>query len=213
MAAMNPPSYDDAFVQALFDRMGGTYDLVNLVSSVGFAAVWRRQCVRNLSIDRGARVCDMMSGTGECWPYLLRAGARSITSVDFSRTMIARQALRRARATADIASLCENATTTSIPDSSMDYIVSAFGLKTLSRQAMTELAREIRRILKPGGRFSLIEISFPTDWLFYRMLGAYTTAFGSCDRIAPLFRDIGLEVSVKGHFYDCATSLVGYKAG
>ena len=138
----------------------------------------------------------------------------------------------------DIASLCENATTTSIPDSSMDYIVSAFGLKTLSRQAMTELAREIRRILKPGGRFSLIEISFPTDWLFgaifrwyvsavipiigrmclgdiecYRMLGAYTTAFGSCDRIAPLFRDIGLEVSVKGHFYDCATSLVGYKAG
>ncbi len=218
--------------------MGRTYHLVNLISSVGFSAFWRRQCVRNLSIHQGACVCDMMSGTGECWPYLFRSGARSIASVDFSRTMIARQKLRRAFKKHDVASLCENAIATSIPDNSMDFVVSAFGLKTLNQPLIRKFAREIHRMLKPGGRFSLIEISFPTRWVFkplyrwyvnaaipiigraclgdmecYRMLGAYVAAFGSCAKVAPVFRDIGLKVSVKAHFYGCATSLVGCKAG
>lgn len=55
--------------------MGRTYDLVNLVSSFGFSAFWRRQCVANLPITPGACVCDMMAGTGECWSHILRRGA------------------------------------------------------------------------------------------------------------------------------------------
>ena len=38
--------YDDAEVQDLSDRMGPTYDIVNLISSFGLSEFWRRQCVR-----------------------------------------------------------------------------------------------------------------------------------------------------------------------
>jgi len=154
---MTQPRYDDIYVQALFDRMGRTYDLVNLVSSFGFSAFWRRQCVANLPITPGACVCDMMAGTGECWSHILRRGADTVISIDFSRVMTERQKRRRLSKGLPIDVRCENAVATSIPPESVDFVVSAFGLKTLGDVGLVRFGREIRRILKPNGHFSLLE--------------------------------------------------------
>jgi demethylmenaquinone methyltransferase/2-methoxy-6-polyprenyl-1,4-benzoquinol methylase len=178
----------------------------------------------------------MMAGTGECWPYIRRRGGAAITSIDFSRAMVARQKRRRSSKGLRIDVRCENALATSLPSASVDFVVSAFGLKTLDPHALRRFGGEIRRILRPGGHFSLIEISVPADWALarlyrwyvngvipmigrlcpgdtecYRMLGVYTEAFGSCSKIAPVFQELGLAVTVKRHFYGCATSLVGRK--
>ena len=92
--------------------------------------------------------------------------------------------------------------------------------------------------LKPGGRISLLEISTADGWWLsaayrfylrsiipivgkmclgdiecYRMLSAYTETFGSCRAAAPAFSQAGFEVSVRDHFYGCATSIVGRKSG
>lgn len=227
--------YDDAYVQSLFDRMGRTYDLVNLISSVGFSRVWRRQCVRNARVARGDRVCDLMSGSGECWPFLIQAGAE-IVSVDFSEVMIARQARRRAKSSGTVDVRKENALRTTLPDESVDCVVAAFGLKTFAPESISRLAIEIARILKPNGRFSLLEISDARGWVFgrlfrwyirsaipqigrlclgdiecYRMLGVYTEAFGSCERVVHSFREAGLDATVQRHFFGCATSIIGSK--
>jgi demethylmenaquinone methyltransferase/2-methoxy-6-polyprenyl-1,4-benzoquinol methylase len=232
---MQAANYDDAYVQNLFDRMGPTYDIVNYVSSFGFCEWWRIQCVRNAKIAPGFQVCDMMAGSGESWRHLTRRGA-SVISVDFSAVMAARQQKRQRHFGKLVDVRCENALHTSIPSSSMDAVIAAFGLKTLSPEALASFAREISRILKPGGRFSLLEISTANEWRLapvykwyintliplvgklclanidcYRMLGVYTEAFGSCARIVPLFRGAGLEVSLRSHFFGCATSLVGFK--
>lgn len=230
---MESASYEDAYVQCLFDRMGPTYDLVNLVSSLGFSEFWRRRCIRDAGIQAGSLVCDMMAGSGECWRYIQNHGA-SLISIDFSQVMADRQRKRSQKAGGKVDVRCENASHTSIESGSIDYVVSGFGLKTLNHEALERFAREIARVLKPGGRFSLLEISTAEGWLFapvyrwyvnavipligklclgdiecYRMLGAYVSAFGSCDRIANIFAAAGLEVSVTRHFYGCATSLVG----
>jgi demethylmenaquinone methyltransferase / 2-methoxy-6-polyprenyl-1,4-benzoquinol methylase len=232
---MDALSYRDEYVQSLFDRMGPTYDVVNVLSSFGFSSFWRRECVRNAGIGGGDRVCDMMAGSGECWSYVPER-CSFLASVDFSREMIARQKKRKKRSARPIEVLAENALQTSIPSSSIDCVISAFGLKTLSAEALSQFAGEIHRILKPGGRFSLIEISRADGWVLapafrwyvssvipwvgrlclgdiecYRMLGAYTKAFGSCHHVAPVLAAIGLEVSVRSHFYGCATSLIGIK--
>ncbi len=232
---MQGEKYNDVYIQELFDRMGPTYDVVNLISSFGFAEFWRRQCVLNATVSAGARVCDMMSGSGECWRYIVKRGA-TLVSVDFSSVMIRRQTQRRARFGNGVEVRRENALQTSIEDNSIDCVVSAFGLKTLNPQGLTAFAHEIQRILKPGGRFSLLEISTAEGWWLsklyrfymnsiiplvgkfclgdiecYRMLGVYTEEFRSCDHIAQTFADTGLEVSVRHHFYGCATSLVGTK--
>jgi demethylmenaquinone methyltransferase/2-methoxy-6-polyprenyl-1,4-benzoquinol methylase len=235
---MDSTQYEDDYVKALFDRMGRTYDLTNVISSFGFSELWRWQCVAQAPIRFGQHVCDMMAGTGECWRYILRRGAASVTSVDFSHYMSDRQRKRRekAGAAAPVTVLEENATATSMPAGSMDHVVSAFGLKTLNHDSLVGFAREIRRILKPGGTFSLLEISYPQRWVLgwiyrmylskgipfigkfclgdidcYRMLGEYTRAFGSCASVIGVFREAGLEVEMKEHFFGCATSLVGCK--
>ena len=108
-------------------------------------------------------------------------------------------------------------------------IFTVFNLATVSA-----FAQEIQRVLKPGGSFSLLEISSASGWRFgaiyrwyvsavipqlgrlllgdiecYRMLGVYTQAFGSCELVAPVFAAAGLSVQVRRHFFGCATALVG----
>lgn len=233
---MGDIAYQDEYVQALFDRMGPTYDIVNVLSSFGFCVLWRRQCVRNAGIRAGDAVCDMMAGSGECWRFIPRSSA-SLVSIDFSSVMVARQRKRESGLQRGVQIRAENALRTALPSSSFDCVVSAFGLKTLSRVALEQFAREIHRLLKPGGRFSLIEISTAERWLLapvfrgyvnflipwigriclgdiecYRMLGTYTAAFGSCHGAVEAFREAGLQASVRSHFYGCATSIVGFKA-
>lgn len=229
--------YDDAYVAQLFDRMGSTYDLVNRLSSFGFCELWRYQCVRHAQIQPGAVVCDMMAGSGECWPYLRRRAVSKIIAVDFSPVMIQRQRQRSKGGKLPIEVREENATHTSLPARSVDCVVGAFGLKTLSEESLAAFAREIARILKPGGRVSLFEISSAEGWWLgalyrwyvsvlipqigklllgdiecYRMLGVYTRAFGSCERVAPIFARAGLPVEVRRHFFGCASALVGIKS-
>lgn len=233
---MSPEQYDDQYVAALFDRMGPTYDLVNRLSSFGFCEWWRYECVRNAEIRPGAVVCDFMAGSGECWPYLRRRAAGRVIAVDFSPVMVQRQRRRIPTQRLVIESRLENATRTSIPAESVDCIVGAFGLKTLAPESLAAFAREINRLLRPGGRFSLLEISDAQGWAgarlyrwymsrvipllgkmllgdieCYRMLGVYTAAFGSCERIAPIFASAGLRVAVRSHFFGCASSLIGCK--
>lgn len=232
---MDARAYGDEFVKALFTRMGPSYDVTNLVSSLGFSRFWRRLCVCNAGIRPGDRVCDMMSGGGECWEFL-PSGLLSLVSIDFCEWMIARQEDKLAGVGCEVDVRCENAARTSLVAGSLDCVISAFGLKTLDRDALAGFAGEIFRILKPGGRFSLLEISTAEDWWLgpvyraylhrviprigrlclgdvecYRMLGAYTEGFGSCDRVAAVFQNAGLEVSVRRHFFGCATSLVGIR--
>jgi demethylmenaquinone methyltransferase/2-methoxy-6-polyprenyl-1,4-benzoquinol methylase len=235
---MNTPQYDDGFVAAMFDRMGPTYDFVNRLSSFGFCEVWRHQCVRHAAIQPGAVVCDLMAGSGECWPYIFHRKAGRVIAVDFSPVMVKRQERRNATRKLPVEIRLENATGTSIASQSVDCVVGAFGLKTLSEASLAAFAQEICRMLKPGGRLSLLEISCADDWVLgpvyrwyvshvipligrlllgdiecYRMLGVYTRAFSSCDRVARVFAQEGLQVEVRQHFFGCATALVGTKPG
>jgi demethylmenaquinone methyltransferase / 2-methoxy-6-polyprenyl-1,4-benzoquinol methylase len=233
---MQQDKNDDEFVRDLFDRMGPSYSLINVVSSFGFSEVWRKICVSEAQIVSGSKVCDMMGGSGECWKYILRKNT-NVVSVDFSNYMVHRQFQRKGKRGLRVEIRNENATCTSIREGSIDSVISAFGLKTLSSDALEAFAVEINRILRPGGTISLLEISVPAArWLrtpykfylkrlipligklflgdidCYRMLGIYTEEFGSCSNAVRLFKNKGLDVSLKSHFFGCATSLVGKKA-
>lgn len=234
------PNYNEQYVAQLFDQMGPSYDAMNLITSFGFSEIWRAQCVRNLNIPESAVVADLMAGSGECWPYLKRRikSKGRIVSVDISQVMCNRQRRRiKSHSDKSVEVRCENALATNIPDSSMDYIISAFGLKTFDSSQTKRLATEMFRILKPGGSCSLLEISIPNSKLLqilyrfyigsvipligqiclknidcYKMLGVYSEAFGSCARITNYFRDAGFKVYLKHHFFGCASSLILEKA-
>ena len=197
--------------------------------------MWRAQCVRNVKIQEGAVVADLMAGSGECWTYLQRRlkSKGKILSVDISQVMCERQRRRMRGSESQVEVRCENALSMSLPDSSVDFVISAFGLKTFSPAQLHNLASEMFRILRPGGSCSLIEISVPRPPLLqnvyrfyigsvipligkiflgdidcYKMLGIYTGAFGSCFKFKEFFKNAGFEVVAKKHFFGCATSLI-----
>lgn len=68
MNITNTDIYDTEFVSGMFDRMSKTYGLANLITSFGFTARWRRQCLNNLPVVKKQSVgFDLMSGMGESW--------------------------------------------------------------------------------------------------------------------------------------------------
>ena len=98
------------------------------------------------------------------------------------------------------------------------------------------MAKQIARILKPGGSFALIEASDPKGWALrplyrfyldtvlptveryflrgandFSMIGTYTRNFGDCAGMADALKAAGLEVTLRSHFFGCATSVAGTK--
>lgn len=233
--------YDPAFVANLFDRCSANYRWWSAISSFGFIFLWRRQCVGLLAspIRQGAVAVDLMAGTGEVWPHLLRRfpALGTITAIDISHSMHLEAVDRLHGQYADkITHLEANALQTDLPTDHADIVISTFGLKTFDANQQTILANQIARILKPGGGFSLIEASDPKGWMlrpFYRfyldrllpqierlflkgandfsMIGTYTRNFGDSSHMEQALRNAGLSVKLNKHFFGCATSVSGQK--
>ncbi|WP_407541039.1 class I SAM-dependent methyltransferase [Deinococcus radiomollis] len=235
--------YDPQFVRQLFDEMSGSYDVVNTLTSFGFSVRWRNQSVAALCLDPlrpDVRVADLMCGQGESWRALqqrLPPGS-VVEAVDFSPAMCGRAAAhaaeRAGHTTLSVRVSEQDALNTSFPDASMDAVICAFGLKTLSPADYARFAAEIYRLLRPGGSFSVTEVSVPDRWWLrapylwylrrviphlgrlllgnpenYRMLGVYTHSFGSCAHARPAFEAAGLQVTPHTYFFGCATGLSG----
>lgn len=231
--------YSQEFVRGLFNEMSATYGVVNLISSFGFCARWRKQCVGEVIIHSTDTVWDLMSGMGELWPSIaIQLSAQGkICALDFSPQMCERsQAIAQQLKHLQIYVLEEDVLKNSIPDSSADVILSSFGLKTFNEQQKQRLAHEVARILRPHGRFSFLEISVPPlrllrwpflfhlkyivpllGWLLlgnpdnYRMLGMYTQNFQSCRNFRQYCLDAGLIARHRSFFGGCATGVIGEK--
>jgi demethylmenaquinone methyltransferase/2-methoxy-6-polyprenyl-1,4-benzoquinol methylase len=232
--------YDPHFVESLFDEMSATFDVVNYLSSFGFSQRWRKQFVRHASLRPGLRVAELMCGMGECWAAIAKPispGGR-LLALDFSSGMLNGAEKRTARFPDLQISLCkQDALANNLDDESVDCVLCCFGIKTLSDAQQDRLASEIRRILKPRGTFSLIEISVPAGWWLegmymvylkhiipwigrlllgnpenYRLLGIYTERFRDCRVFLEKLASRGLQVTYHRYFYGCATGVSGVKA-
>lgn len=201
----------------LFDLMAPGYDRVALAGSLGLAALWRRRVAGAAALRRGDRVVDLMCGTGNLWPAMVRRGAGSILGIDLSAGMCDRARRRRliARATVRRA----DASATGLPDGSADAVVCAFGLKTLDAAGLDAVVVEASRLLRPGGTLVIAEMSVPraaiarslylaslrrmgpamarllrADPRPHRALAGYVAAFGDGRRLGPVILRSGLRV-------------------
>lgn len=226
----------ETYVKGLFDEMAQTYGIVNILSSLGFAYIWRKQALASIPRDC-IRIADLMCGGGESLPHILRRCGPSaeVCLVDWSESMCERAERTLSRKRANLCRIV-HCNTLNLPDeaNSYDAVVSTFGLKTLSPSEHRLFANELKRILKPGGVFSLLEFSLPENpliqfffrlyvkyyvpflgWIFlgnpdnYRMLWKYTKEFSNCRKLIPAFEAADFKVEYKSHFFGSATQLVG----
>ncbi len=232
--------YDPAFVADLFNEMSKSYGVTNYISSLGFCQRWRRQCIDLACIKSGMVVYDLMSGMGECWGFINRdlQDRGKLVALDFSHAMCEKASERKQHfLNLEVEVLLEDLLQNSIPTGSADRVVSCFGLKTFSDEQKVKVAQEIARVLKPGGRFALLEISVPKAKLLripfmlylhygipiigrvmlgnpenYRFLGRYTERFKDCSLMCEILRKHELEASEQSLFFGCATAVYGSRA-
>lgn len=231
--------YQTDFVEQLFDDMSATYERVNYLTSFGFSKRWRQQFVRQVSVKPGIVVCDLMCGMGECWDALaLQLGEGGhLLALDVSIGMLKGAEKRKTKfPQLNITLLKQDALQNTLEDEYADCIICGFGLKTFSDAQKEILAAEIKRVLKPQGFFSLVEVSVPSGWLLkglymfylkeiipilgriflgnpdtYRMLGIYTEKFGDCRIMQNFLAQQGLQVTYHCYFYGCASGVSGVK--
>lgn len=138
-------------VRDMFDAIAGRYDLVNRVMTFGMDVGWRRRAVRELRLPGGALVADLACGTGDLCRELSRDGYRAV-GFDFSLGMLTKAATDVPLVQADVLRL-------PLADRSIDGAVCGFALRNVVD--LGALFSEIARVVRPGGRISLLEASQP----------------------------------------------------
>ena len=143
-------------VRAMFDAIAPRYDLVNRLMTFGLDRGWRRRTVQALELAPGALVVDLACGTGDLTRELTRARHRAV-GVDLSFEMLA------AAHSPGGPMLEADAVALPFASASVDGMVSGFALRNFAD--LPAVLAEAARILRPGGRLSLLEVDTPRSAL------------------------------------------------
>jgi demethylmenaquinone methyltransferase/2-methoxy-6-polyprenyl-1,4-benzoquinol methylase len=150
-------------VRSMFDRISPVYDAMNRTMTMGLDQRWRRAAVSAV-VQPGDRVLDACCGTGDLAVAAQHAGGE-VTGVDFSERMLE----RARRKSGEVEWVQGDALALPFPDGAFDAATVGFGVRNLD-----DLERglaELRRVLRPGGRLAILEITRPSGLLapFYRL--------------------------------------------
>lgn len=148
----------------MFDRIAGVYDLMNSAMTAGMHHRWRARAVDAAAVGPGDAALDVCCGTGDLTLELARrVGPEGrVVGSDFSERMLELARRKAEVPPADAARPAfEWADALQLPyeDASFDAVTVGFGVRNLA-----ELDRgiaEMTRVLKPGGRLVILEITQP----------------------------------------------------
>ena len=149
----------------MFDAIAGRYDLLNHLLSAGIDRRWRRRAIQSLLLTGRERVLDLCTGTADLAIAAARAqpGAARVVGVDFAGAMlgVGKKKLERDRPLRDRVALVRgDATRIPLVDRSVDAVTIAFGIRNVDEVAAA--CREMRRVLRRGGRLAILEFAVPT---------------------------------------------------
>jgi demethylmenaquinone methyltransferase / 2-methoxy-6-polyprenyl-1,4-benzoquinol methylase len=150
-------------VRGMFDRIAPVYDVMNRLMTAGLDGRWRRLAVRAV-VWPGDRVLDACCGTGDLAIEAERRGGK-VVGLDFSERM-----LERARRKSDrIEWVRGDALALPFDDASFDAATIGFGIRNVDD--LDTGLRELARVVRPGGRLAVLEITRPTGVLrpFFRL--------------------------------------------
>lgn len=231
--------YKPEYVKELFNKMSSSYERMNFITSFGFSIRWRRQFLNPFEQTKEKiEIIDLLTGMGETWNSVKHKFPNSsLSSLDFSQKMLKRAKLKNEKHYKSEIKLIEcDVLENNLHNDKYDIVICAFGLKTFDTEQLETLAKQTKRILKPGGNFSFIEVSKPNNKILkflyklyigkiiptigklllgnpreYKMLWKYTEKFENAQKANEIFNKIGLKSEFNSYFYGCATGISGIK--
>ncbi len=171
-----PGTLEEPQVRAMFDRIAGFYDVMNSVMTAGLHHGWRRRAADLAGVGPGDRVLDVATGTGDLALELAgRVGpGGEVVGSDFSEAMLDRARAKcadgRGGGGAPVRFEWGNALALPYADGEFAAATVGFGARNFSDLDLG--LREMTRVVRPGGRVVVLEITTPTRpplSTFYRL--------------------------------------------
>lgn len=174
--------YADKPLHSMFTAVPPRYDLINRIITWGFDRRWRQIAARTCLTSRPRRILDLGCGTGDLTLAIARLAENELelTGLDYSQPMleIARKKIRRLDG-GKITFVHGDAANLPFTDDSFDCVGISFAFRNLTyRNPLAPRAlAEIFRVLKPRGRFVIVESSQPKSKLIRMLFHLYLRWF------------------------------------
>lgn len=159
-------------VETMFDNIAHSYDLLNHRLSFGIDYMWRKTAIKQLAPYKPKAMLDIATGTGDfAIMAAKRLRPRQVVGIDISEGMmrIGAEKVEAAGLDGIISFKKEDCEHMSYADNTFDAITTAFGIRNF--QNLDACLKEMCRVLKPGGKLSILELSrpihFPMKQLFW----------------------------------------------
>ena len=162
------------FVKGMFDKIAHRYDFLNRLLSLRQDVMWRNQMVAAAAPAPGSRILDAACGTCDVGLTLSRhlKGDTRITGLDFSHAML--WAGKKKCGQAACQSIClvnGDALRLPFPPETFDAVFIAFGIRNIMDRHRA--LSEFHRVLKPGGKLAVLELTTPRQPLFKAIYLSY----------------------------------------
>ena len=180
MADVTPSEHGNR-VAGMFGRIARWYDLLNHVLSFGQDYYWRYRLVRMVRPPEGGVVLDLAAGTLDVSVELLRQHPDlRVVAADFTLPMLAEGKRRKlgGRRAERIFPVQADGRVLPLKDGSVDAATIAFGIRNILPRSAAYA--EILRVLRPGGRFCILEFGTGSRRVWRGMYNFYL------DRLLPL---------------------------
>jgi demethylmenaquinone methyltransferase / 2-methoxy-6-polyprenyl-1,4-benzoquinol methylase len=168
----------DLFIKHIFTTVAPYVDVLSSGFSFGFDHHWRRQAILMSGIRSGDRVLDVCTGTGElAIPLAKKVGdTGSVTGADFCEEMLFRARRKTGSRYKNLSFLLSDAKRLPFRDNTFDAVTVAFGMRNIPDTSLA--LQEIKRVLKPGGKFVCLELTRPRgswfrvvyEWYVFRIM-------------------------------------------
>lgn len=166
-------------IREMFDNIASDYDKLNHIMSLDVDKLWRKDGLKSvLSCPNCCDIMDLACGTGDFSIAIAKAAKKRqmacrIVGVDMSEGMLAimEEKLEK-EGLEDIVSIqVGDGENIAFPDNSFDCVCIAFGIRNF--QDRERGLREMYRVLRPGGRIVILELSRPENALFRAIYDLY----------------------------------------
>jgi len=146
-------------VREVFDSVAPKYDIMNDLMSLGIHRLWKHEFLNALDPRPHYKLLDLAAGTGDISFGWLKRGGGPVVMSDINDSMLNVGQDRAASKghLSDIEFLVADAENLPLPAGSFDRISMAFGLRNCTNK--DNVIKEAYRLLKPGGRFFVLEFS------------------------------------------------------
>ena len=161
-------------VENMFDGIAPKYDFLNHFLSFGVDYYWRNKVLRIIKKVGPKSILDIATGTGDLAILSSKANPEKIIGIDISQNMLNVGIDKvKAKGLDKLITLQqEDSEDLSFDDNVFDLAMVAFGVRNF--QNLEKGLGEIKRVLKPGGTFIVLEFSQPRSFPMKQLYGFYS---------------------------------------